>query len=297
MQHCNITPFIEHSTLGLREFENRLNLKRYGTLPDHLQSTFGQLVKDGKQPDPLNWCRLYEQAKQYKPGEMTEQKRHADQDLRAATVSILRALYEFGPIACRLSQVLEFIACKTEDLKSDLHVGYNERGLVDATREFTFEQYMTTGYKGTGVESVNLTCMLTDSELTYLLTLEEPPVDMIMPPAFPKHKIYEMLRSIIENPDAIGDFVKKWERFCPYFPFVKDIEGKAGSAHICLFKFWPKSIECRFQSLEADPERFKLMERWTMTFWSNMPRIGLRLSQARRLKTETLAHKLFMMQN
>jgi hypothetical protein len=275
MQHCDLKPFIEHSTLGLREFEHRLHLNQWGTLPDHLQSTFGQLVKDEIQPDRLKWCRLYEQAKQYKPGENTEQKRNADQDLRTATVSILRALYEFGPIACRLSQVLQFIASKTEDLKSNLHVGYNERGLVDATRDYTFEQYMTTGYKGTGNESVNLICMLTDSELTCLLTSQEPPSNMIMPQAVPKQTMYEMLRSIIENPDTIGDFVKKWETFCPYLPFVKDVEGQSRPrTHLFVPSSGQNRLNAASRVLEADPERFILMERWTMTFWSNMPRIA-----------------------
>jgi len=275
MQHSDLAPFIEHPTLGLKEFENYLNSYRYGTLPDHLQSTFGKLVKDGTQTDPLDWCGMYQKAKLYKPGEMSEQKRNADQDLRTATVSVLRGLYEFGPIACRLSQVLQLIACKTEDLKSDLHVGYNERGLVDATREFTFEQYMTTGYKGTGVESVNLTCMLNDAELTILLVEETFPVNQKMPDAWAKPKLYEQMRSLIENPENIADFVKKWQGFCPNYPYVKTMEGNNRQrTHLFVPSSGQNRLNAAARVLEADPARFQLMERWTMTFWSNMPRLA-----------------------
>ena len=69
-----------------------------------------------------------------------------DQDLRTATIAIMRAIYEYGPI----------IACIEDDLKNNhMFAGYNNRGLVDATRESLFHQYMTAGYKGTGAERVN----------------------------------------------------------------------------------------------------------------------------------------------
>jgi len=91
------------------------------------------------------------------------QKSRVDQDLRTVTF----------PIQCNLSQVFNFLACTEDELKNNrLHAGFNERGINDTTREDIFNKYMTDGYRGTGIESINNVILLNNSELTALLTVE-----------------------------------------------------------------------------------------------------------------------------
>jgi len=104
----------------------------------------------------------------YVPGE----RNRLDQDLLTASVAICRGLYEFGPCQCNLSQMFDLLACSETELTSRLYTGFNERELNETTRQSIYEQYTTVGYKGTGIETVNLICMLTNAELTALLTFE-----------------------------------------------------------------------------------------------------------------------------
>ena len=128
-----------------------------------------------------------------------------DQDLRTATIAIVRAIYEYGPIPCNLSQVLALIACTEDDLKQNrMFAGYNDRGLVDATRESLFHQYITAGYKGTGAETVNHVCLFTDSELTALLTMTYFNDESPLPDLLPKVDIYEQLRAVLESKESCG---------------------------------------------------------------------------------------------
>ena len=104
----------------------------------------------------------------YAPGERSR----VDQDVRTASVAICRGLYEFGPCQCNMSQMFDLIACTEEELTNRLY-RYNERELNDTTRQSIYHIYTTVGYKGTGIESVNLICMLSNAELTALLTLDD----------------------------------------------------------------------------------------------------------------------------
>ena len=91
-------------------------------------------------------------------------------DVRTASVAICRGLYEFGPCQCNL---FDLMACTEEELSNRLYTGYNERELNETTRQSIYQIYTTVGYKGTGIESVNLIRMLTNAELTALLTLDD----------------------------------------------------------------------------------------------------------------------------
>ena len=117
----------------------------------------------------------------YAPGERSR----VDQDVRTASVAICRGLYEFGPCQCNRSQMFDLIACTEEELTNRLYTGYNERELNDTTRHSIYNIYTTVGYKGTGIESVNLIYMLS-------LTLDDTT-------AFPEPKstqeLYTLLRS------------------------------------------------------------------------------------------------------
>ena len=73
-----------------------------------------------------------------------------------------------------------------------MYTGYNERELNDTTRQSIYHIYTTVGYKGTGIESVNLICMLTNAELTALLTLD----DFDDTTAFPEPKSTQELYTV-----------------------------------------------------------------------------------------------------
>ena len=63
------------------------------------------------QRDPLGWVKLYNESKLYQY--VLGDKLKVDQDVRTATISLCRTLYEFGPIQCNLSQFFCF-ACLRE---------------------------------------------------------------------------------------------------------------------------------------------------------------------------------------
>ena len=69
--------------------------------------------------------------------------------------------------------MFDLMACTEEELSNRLYTGYNGRELNDTTRQSIYQIYTTVGYKGTGIESVNLICMLTNTELTALLILDD----------------------------------------------------------------------------------------------------------------------------
>ena len=291
VQFSEFNVFVQHETLGLRKFESLLREDRYISVPEAFRLTFGVLasptlqaatepgappvVTPPTQIDPLNWLGYHSAAASYsfKP----QEKHRVDQDLRTATVAILRAIYEFGPIQCNLSQVHALLACTEHDLKNNpMYAGFNDRGLCDATRESMFRKYMTVGYKGTGAETINNVCMFTDSELTALLSMEAFDEESALPEPLSKTEIYNQLRATMESKDSCDAFVKKFALFQPFFKKVKDADEKLGRRT----KMWvPASGQNRINATErvasleeGDPERFKTMERWTMHFWRYMPR-------------------------
>jgi len=217
-------------------------------------------------------CFKEQQALTYAPG----QKSRVDQDLRTVTVSILSALYEYGPIQCNLSQVFNFLACTEDELKNNrLHVGVNERGINDTTREVIFNKYMTNGYRGTGIESINNVILLNNSELTALLTLEHMDDETEMPLSKNKMELFDLLRPALENREKCEELVTKWLKFKEFFPKVKDADEKKVFRHKWMVPWAGQNrvnAASRLGSSEGDQDRFRAMERWTMTFWALMPR-------------------------
>ena len=245
---------------------------RYVTVPEALNHTFGELVRAKIQEDPINWLECYEGVKQF--SFLPSDKHRVDQDLRTCTVSILRALYELGPIQCNLSQVLEFIASSTADLKQNrMYAGFNDRGLCDMTSETMYQQYMNVGYKGIGQETINHVCLFTDAELTALFTLENFDSEVSLPEAYSKAQLYSTLRTILEDKEKCKLFLEKWKKFQPHFARIFDADDKLGKRGKIFSPFTGQNrVHSSGRVATADPTRFFAMERWTMFFWSSMPR-------------------------
>jgi len=160
-------------------------------------------------------------------------------------------------------------------LSNRLHTGYNERELNETTRQSIYQIYTTVGYKGTGIESVNLICMLTNAELTALLTLD----DFNETTAFPEPKstqeLYTLLRSYLEDREKCEVLRKKWTTLKSFLPKVKDVDDRLVRRNKM---FTPGTGQNRCNAVERvskgteHAEMFKRMERWTMTFWALAPR-------------------------
>jgi len=128
------------------------------------------------------------------------------------------------------------------------------------------------GYKGTGIESVNLICMLSNAELTALLTLDDTT-------AFPEPKstqeLYTLLRSSLEDREQCELLRNKWRTFKTFLPKVKDADDRLVKR---TKMFTPGTGQNRCNAVERvsreaeHAEMFKRMERWTMTFWALAPR-------------------------
>ena len=221
----------------------------------------------------MGWVQCYNDhlSMTYVPGE----RNRLDQDLRTASVAICRGLYEFGPCQCNLSQMFDLLACSETELTSRLYTGFNERELNETTRQSIYEQYTTVGYKGTGIETVNLICMLTNAELTALLTFETFDETTELPQPKPTNELYILLRSQLEDKEKCDALRNKWDEFKPYFPKVKDADDRlvkrnkmltAGTGQNRINSSFRVSQEVQHQDM------FRRMERWTMTFWALAPR-------------------------
>ena len=277
--------FLEHETLGVKQFEGLLLEDRYMTVPDALYQTFGRLVKQvvrddhSIQLDILQWVQKYESSRSFVL--VSGKTSTVDQDLRTTTIAMLRAIYEFGPIPTNLYQVMELIAHSVDELRfSKMYTGYNDRGLVDTTRESTFRQYMSVGYKGTGIETVSLMSLFSDAELTCLLTLEDFTEETDLPEALPKQELYVKLRAAFEGVESCEQFLVKWRKFKGFFPKYRDEDDKLNRR---LKMFVPPAGQNRINAAgrfgsvdEGDPTRFAAMQHWTMTFWRRMPRTATR---------------------
>jgi hypothetical protein len=86
-------------------------------------------------------------------------------------------------------------------LLDPLYSGFNERGLHDSSADAIYWQYSNEGYKGTGIETINLSSMLLDAEIKGML-----PVDTN--DAFVS--LYHQLREALENDERCQAFVTKW---------------------------------------------------------------------------------------
>ena len=167
-------------------------------------------------------CYEDQLAMTYVPGE----RNRLDQDVRTASVAICRGLYEFGPCQCNLSQMFDLLACTETELTSRLYTGFNERELNETTQQSIYQQYTTVGYKGTGIETVNLICMLSNAELTALLTLETFHETTELPEPRPTNELYIILCSQLEDKEKCDILRKKWEEFKAYFLKVKDADDR-----------------------------------------------------------------------
>ena len=318
MDIADLTAFVTHPTNGLQKFEHLLRTDRYCTVPEALAQTFLVLASPTmtisekadqpptvspplqvdmqylfvfthsshkldemycalkNQADPRGWVKLYNESKVYHY--VLGDKLKVDQDLRTATISLCRTLYELGPIQCNLSQVFPLLACTKNELRDQrIYAGFNERGLNDSTSESMFQKYKTLGYKGTGTENVNHICLLTDAELTAVCTLSQFDDSTVIPEPLPQLELYQLLREALEDRAKCTAFVERWEQFKHFFPKVPDADEKKA--------FRSKMFGCasgqnRMNSAhrmstpeEGDAVWFKSMERWTMTFWKFMPRV------------------------
>ena len=204
------------------------------------------------------------------------EKNRVDQDLRTATVAICRGLYEFGPCQCNLSQLFHLLACTDSELSNNrLYQGFNERDLNSTTRDSIYDHYINVGYKGTGVETINNVVLLDNAELTALLTLEIFSAETELPEAKSKDELFALFRPQLEDPEKLNLLIQKWELFKPHFAKVKDADDKLGK-RLKMMVPWSgqNRVGASYKvSLEADhSEMFKVMQHWTMTFWSLSPR-------------------------
>ena len=138
------------------------------------------------------------------------EKNRVDQDLRTATVSICRGLYEFGPCQCNLSQLFHLLACTDSELSNNrLYQGFNERDLNSTTRDSIYDHYINVGYKGTGVETINNVVLLDNAELTALLTLEIFSAETELPEAKSKDELFALFRPQLEDPEKLNLLIQK----------------------------------------------------------------------------------------
>ena len=83
--------FLEHETLGVKQFEGLLLEDRYMTVPDALYQTFGCLVKQvvcddqSIQLDILQWVQKYESSRSFVL--VSGKTSTVDQDLRTTTIA------------------------------------------------------------------------------------------------------------------------------------------------------------------------------------------------------------------
>ena len=68
---------------------------------------------------------------------------------------------------------------------------------------------MAAGYRGTGIETVSLRSLFSDTELTCLLTLEEFDEETALPKPLPKQDLYVKLRAVFEGVDTCENFLVK----------------------------------------------------------------------------------------
>ena len=110
-------------------------------------------------------------------------------------------------------------------------MGFNEQGINEKNREDIFNKYMTDGYRGTGIESINNVILLNNSKLTALLTLDHMDDETDMPVSKNKMKLFDLLRPALENHDNYEELVMKWLKFKDFFPKVKDADEKKVFRH------------------------------------------------------------------
>ena len=70
---------------------------------------------------------------------------------------------------------------------------------VGTTRQSIYQQYTTVEYKGTGIATVNLICMLSNAELNALLTYEKFDETTELPEPRPTNELYILLRSQLKD--------------------------------------------------------------------------------------------------
>jgi len=122
------------------------------------------------------------------------------------------------------------------------------------------------GYKGTGIESVNLICMSSNAELTALLTLDD--TTAFLEPKSTQ-ELYTLLRSSLEDREQCELLRNKWRTFKTFLPKVKDADARLVKR---TKMFTPGTGQNRCNAVERvsneaeHAEMFKRMERWTMTF-------------------------------
>ena len=216
-------------------------------------------------------CYEDQLAMTYVPGE----RNRLDQDVRTASVAIFRGLYEFGPCQWNLSQLFDLLACTETELTSRLYTSFNECELSVTTRHSIYQHYTTVGYKGTGIETVNLICMLSNAELTALLTSEKIDETTELPEPRPTNELYILLRSQLEDKEKCDILRKKWEEFKAYFLKVKDVDDRLVKRNKMLTAGTGQNrVNSSFRVSQEDAykDMFRRMERWTMTFWALAPR-------------------------
>ena len=164
--------------------------------------------------------------------------------------------------------MLELLATSAEELCANpIYQGFNDRGLVDTTRESTLQNYMTVGYKWTGIETIGLVSLFSDADLTCLLSNDIFDNTTDLPVALDKQAIYEKLRAAFEDTAKCTVFLEKWRKFKPHFSKFKDNEDKLNRRNK-MFVPWSGQNRVnaagRFGSVEeGDPIRFAAMQRWT----------------------------------
>jgi hypothetical protein len=111
MEQPALTIFLQNEMFGYKTFCRVLESSRWATVPQALFETYGKLITGGQIPDPLDFLTKYNAAATYTGIPGTSAKSWIDQDLRCATISILRDIFELGPIQMKLANLLQLVAC------------------------------------------------------------------------------------------------------------------------------------------------------------------------------------------
>jgi hypothetical protein len=111
MDQAALSIFRLNNLYGYAAFCSILDTQRWATVPQALFDTYGVLVNEGLIPDQVDFMAKFKAARDYGGVPGTEKKSGIDQDLRNASISILRSIFELGPVQMNVSYILDLAAC------------------------------------------------------------------------------------------------------------------------------------------------------------------------------------------